>query len=218
MHDKMLQEIAQQLACPRGKDGYTIGEQLNQLNAFITERAIETLGPIQGESIAEIGLGNGALSERLVETLGKEGRFLGIEHSQDMAHVARKRLTQIGKANVNIYCGSFSNVAIGRDTLDGVMAVNVFYFIEDLDSLFEKVIYWLKPKSRAVFGVRSVESLHGMPFSRFGFYIRSFEEIQSAMYDSGFARVESKYYEEGIRNLGELKIPVDSLIIKGLVN
>lgn len=61
---------------------------------------------------------------------------------------------------------------------------------------------------------RSAQSLKGMPFTRFGFHIRSLEEITEKLKASGFRKVDSKYFDEGTSKLGDLKIPVDSLIIR----
>ena len=73
----------------------------------------------------------------------------------------------------------------------------------------------MKPGARAVFGIRSEQSLNSMPFTQYGFNVRSADEIKACMRNNGFADVESNYYDEGTVMFGELPLPVDSIIIWG---
>ena len=98
-------------------------------------------------------------------------------------------------------------------TIDGLMAVNVLYFIEDLRDFLAKISAWLKPGARVVFGVRSLGEI---PFTRFGFRIRSLEEISQELQANGFGCVESLYFDEGTTTAADLEVPLDSLIIKAI--
>lgn len=216
MDDIELEKIAAQLACPNGEAGASMGEKMNDTNAFITERSIEMLAPKSDEWIAEIGPGNGVLSIPVIESIGKSGHYIGLEQSEDMARQASKRLGQGHSTQITIHAGDCMNAPIEDGTIDGLMAVNVLYFIEDIPALFTTISRWLKPGARVVFGVRSPQSLEGMPFTRFGFRIRSLEEITEGLQANGFGGVESAYFDEGTAKLGDLEIPVDSLIIKAI--
>lgn len=218
MDDTQLQEIARQLSCPTGESGTTVGESMNEVNAFITARAIEALAPVAGERIAEIGPGNGALSRPVITALGQDGHYVGIELSGDMARAAKTCLKGEGQAKITIHEGDCLAAPIDEGSLDGLMAVNVLYFVEDLSGLFRGVSGWLKPGGRAVFGVRTPRSLDAMPFTRFGFRVRPGEEIEESLRASGFSRVDSSYYDEGVGKLGDMEIPLDSLIVTGLVD
>ena len=130
MDDASLRKIAAQLGCPNGEAGSTIAEQMNVGNAFITERSIEMLNSKPEEWIAEIGPGNGALSIPIVASIGNNGHFIGLERSDDMAGQASRTLGEIGPAQVTIHKGDCMNAPIDAATIDGVLAVNVLYFIE----------------------------------------------------------------------------------------
>ncbi len=63
MDVQQLKEIASQLACPSGEGAVSIVENMNNTNAFMTERSIEMLAPKSDERIVEIGPGNGEARE-----------------------------------------------------------------------------------------------------------------------------------------------------------
>jgi predicted TPR repeat methyltransferase len=101
--------------------------------------------------------------------------------------------------------------------MDAVMAVNVLYFIDDLNSFFETIAGWLKPGARAVFGVRSPETIARMPFTQYGFNARCSDEIEALMRASGFNHVDIACYDEGLVSLGDIEIAMDSMIIRGQI-
>lgn len=212
MEQQDLKALAQQLACPEGEAGAALGARMNELNAFITERSIQALNPTASECILEIGFGNGELSLPIIEAIGESGRFIGVETSAVLAQQAARRLG--GRANVSIIPGDCHAADIEHASLDGVLAVNVLYFIDDIAGLFRRIHDWLKPGGRMVMGVRSAESLRAMPFTAFAFKIRTLEAMESAMQAGGFVDVAADYFDEGVVEFGELRLPMDTLVIQ----
>lgn len=214
MEEQELRSMANQLSCPKGEVGIDIGNKMNELNQFITQQTIEKLSVKKAQSIVEIGPGNGSLSGPLLDALGVDGRYLGIEMSEVMAAEVHRTLSD-KQCIVEVVCGDCLGVNIETESVDGVMAVNVLYFIEDLLSFFKKIIGWMKHGGRAVFGVRSDKTLKNLPFTQYGFNIRSTGEIKLLMEKAGFCSVESFAYKEGTVPFGDIMIPVDSVIIVG---
>lgn len=58
----------------------------------IREAALAALAPAPGETIFDVACGTGPVLARLAEAVGTAGRVLGIEHSPEMAAVARERI------------------------------------------------------------------------------------------------------------------------------
>lgn len=214
MDTTKLRKVAAQLAHPSGELGTEISNKMNDTNAFITERTIEALAPKGGEFIVELGPGNGALSCGLVKTLGPDGHYLGIEVSSDMAKVAKKILRDSGQAQIDIHAGDCHSALVREASIDGLIAVNVLYFIDDLDALLARIRPWFRHKGRCVFGIRPANTLANLRFHEFGYNIRPPEEIESAMRAHGFGEVSFTHYDEGEGCLGDITFPNGSIIIK----
>jgi len=214
MDEQELRSIASQLSCPQGESGIEVGNKMNELNRFLTNKTIENLSPKQGDYIAEIGPGNGALSEPLLKSLGDTGRYLGIELSETMAKEVNTVLSN-NDCEVSIVCGDCLAVDVEAESLDGVMAINVIYFIEDLMLFLKHLAVWIKPEGKIVFGLRSEKALKAVPFTEYGFNIRSTDEIKKIMEESGFTSIESSVFDEGEVPFGDITISVDSVIIAG---
>ncbi len=214
MDKTQLRAVAAQLAHPSGEKGDEIAEKMNDTNALISERAIEALAPRAGEFIVELGPGNGALSCGLVQTLGPDGRYLGIEVSRDIVPVAEETLSGAGQARVDIHAGDAHDASVEEVSVDGLFAVNVLYFVDDLDALLDRIRPWFRPGGRCVFGIRPAMTLKSLRFHEFGYHIRPPEEIENAMRAHGFREIASTHYDDGEGRLGEIIFPNGSIIIK----
>jgi len=190
---------------------------MNDTNAFITARTIEALAPTHGDCIVEIGPGNGALSCGLVQAIGAEGRYLGIEISGEMAQLCEKMLGDISEARIDVHAGDCHDASVANASISGLMAVNVLYFVDDLDGLLTRIRPWFQPQGRCVFGIRPARTLESLRFHDFGYHIRSPEEIKEAMKAHGFGEISMTHYDEGEGRLGDITFPNGSIIIKASV-
>ncbi|WP_444936109.1 class I SAM-dependent methyltransferase [Microbulbifer sp. JMSA004] len=214
MENQDLQPIATQLSCPEGKAGIEMGNKMNVLNQMITNQAIQKLSVQKGESIVEIGPGNGSLSLPILNRLGADGHYLGVELSEVMADELRKMLLD-SCCTAEVIFDDCLDVQLEGGSVDGVIGVNILYFIEDLSAFFNHISDWLTLGGRAVFGVRSDKSLKKIPFTQFKFHIRSTEEIKSLMEKAGFDSVESHHFNEEKIPFENTIVPADSVIIIG---
>jgi len=216
MDKEVLRKVAEQLSYPSGDLAADISEKMNSANAFITTRTIEALDPGAGDFIAEIGPGNGALSSVVIRAIGPGGRYLGIEISKEMALLAEENLREQGSARIDVHSGDCHDAIVDDACLDGLMAVNVLYFIDDLNKLLAEIRPWFKPNGRCVFGIRPARTLESLRFHEFGYHIRSPEEINDALQAHGFSDISITSYDEGEGTLGDITFPSGSIIIKAL--
>ncbi len=214
MNDRSaLKLLAAQLACPHGEQGLDIANMMNTTNAQITERSITSLAPVTGQSVIEIGCGNGELSKPILAALGREGHFIGIELSQMMASEAYNRLAHHPSGcKVSIHCSSCTNADITTGSVDAILAINVIYFVDDLSVLLTKALSWLRPGGRLVIGIRSPAVLRQMPFSEFGFIHREQQAISEQLLRCGFTDIHSEHHDEGVIDLAGSEVPIDAVI------
>lgn len=193
MNEHELKAVASQLAKPTGETGIAVGEKMNQGNVVMIDASIAALATVAGERILEIGPGNGVLSIPIVRALGDSGSYIALEYSEDMAREANKNLSALLPNGVEIKTGDCLEADIPEESIDGLLATNVLYFIDDIDALFSKCIAWLKPKGRAVFAVRSSKTMKSLPFTEYGFNIRPVETLMESLSIAGFTNITAKY-------------------------
>ena len=213
MNAEQFSGVAAQLREPSGEAANKIAEAMEKSNAFIMARAHELLQVKAGETIIEIGPGSGELSKPLVSALGPKGGYVGLEMSEKMAAAARENLQASSAAAVEIIHGDCQQAELQLGRADGLTAVNLVYFIDDLPGLLAKIHSWLGPDGRLTLGIRSPTVMRAMPFEDHGFVIRPLDEILIDLGRAGFHEIGLKYFDEGRASFGELELAVDSVII-----
>jgi protein-L-isoaspartate O-methyltransferase len=212
MDETLKKQIASQLARPSGEGGVQITTSMNTTNAFISARALEALDAQPGEQIFEIGPGNGRLSFEMVKTLGPDGNYLAVEYEADIAAIAAETFADLPCPS-EVRSGDIMGHAPESQSRDGILAVNVLYFIEDLPAFAEKMHAWLKPGGRIVLGFRSQPAMDALPFVEHGFVSRSLDVVLRTLSRAGFESIRTAYFDEGKTTLGDLVVEVDSVVL-----
>ncbi|KAJ04810.1 methyltransferase domain-containing protein [Sulfitobacter mediterraneus] len=121
--------------------------------ADITARRLASysaLSPQPGETLLDIGCGNGLLTLDLARATGPAGRVIGIDPSQDMLKAAAVRCA--GQPHVTFLDGVAGALPIDDGSADGAVALQVFEYVEDLDAAMQDAMHCLKPAGRLVIG------------------------------------------------------------------
>lgn len=115
---------------------------------------LEKLCAQPGEQILEIGFGTGHCLAALAKAVGPRGRVFGVDLSDGMAAIARKRLQQYGLHDrVDLHCGDASNLDfMEADSMDGVfMSFTLELFdTPDIPRVLQECHRVLKPDGRLV--------------------------------------------------------------------
>ncbi|MGE3295904.1 MAG: class I SAM-dependent methyltransferase [Porticoccaceae bacterium] len=211
-----LQAMAAQLAHPSGEAGTAIAANMNVANARIAEHAIAALAIVPGQSVVEIGPGNGRLSMDLVRQLGEGGHYTAIELSPDMARECRANLDGLSACTVTVVNTDCRATALPPESVDAIFGTNFVYFIDDLTGFLQLAYHWLKPGGRLVIGIRSKTAMAALPFTTFGFCLRESSEIVAAMTAQGWHEIRDDYHDdEGEREINGLVVKVDAHIVSG---
>ena len=80
--------------------------------AGVRRLAVDTLGLGQGDIVFDVACGTGALLPLLAGRVGPRGRVVGIEHSPEMAELARERIAGSGFSNIEIVEAAAEDAAV----------------------------------------------------------------------------------------------------------
>ncbi|GAB1857650.1 class I SAM-dependent methyltransferase [Flavobacteriaceae bacterium MHTCC 0001] len=107
----------------------------------------ELLGDVSGKNILDLGCGDGKYGIELLKRSAKY--YQGIDGSQNMVSLAKKNLENY---NVEIEKADIEQIEI-QGEFDIVISRLVLHYIEDLDSLFEKIRATLKDNGVFIFSI-----------------------------------------------------------------
>lgn len=109
---------------------------------------LSTLSLQLGESVLDAGCGTGLLLELLAQSVGESGEAKGVDYSDDMLAVARRR------------CGDFPQVSLTRssvekldfdsESFDAVACTQVLLYVDDVRQALSEMVRVLKPGGRLV--------------------------------------------------------------------
>ena len=128
--------------------------------ADITRRrqaSFDTLRPKSGETIVDIGCGNGLLTLELARAVGSDGKAVGIDPSSDMLVPAQKRCKEFEW--VELLIGTANDLPIQSGTVDKAVSVQVFEYLDDIPGAIAEAHRVLKPGGKLVIGDIHLDSL-----------------------------------------------------------
>jgi ubiquinone/menaquinone biosynthesis C-methylase UbiE len=215
MDEIQLQQIAQQLRKPDGDDGIKTGEMMNQGNKLINEYAIEKLDPVQGDTILEIGMGNGYFIKDIVNH-DPSISYTGIDYSATMVAAAKEWNKEMIGKQVQVLQGVANNIPFGGDQFTKAIGINILYFWEDPRVELAEIRRVLKPGGKLILGIRPKHAMQKMPFTRYGFTMYSKEELVSLLTDNLFFVTEAFEVEEPAFEMGGNTIVPETLIVTAM--
>jgi ubiquinone/menaquinone biosynthesis C-methylase UbiE len=188
--------LARQLRKPGGKAGVRTGMMMNKANETLYDF---TLGQMQLQSadrILEIGFGNGMLFEKIFRHTA-DIHVTGIDYSADMVKTAGTcNQPYIQRGQLRLCHGSSDQLPFRDGEFDKIFCINVIYFWGEPGTHLREISRVLKPGGRFYATIRSKESLEQMPFSKYGFAIRTVEEWQAIIEQNGLQWQQASLYEE----------------------
>jgi arsenite methyltransferase len=182
--------LAAQLARPTGLFGrYVMSPFLNRMNAAHQSMVLEDLALFPTSQVLEIGFGGAALLERLCRA-APEGHVAGLEISEEMVGMARRRLRQWVDANLlELAVGSVEALAYPDETFDRACTVHTTYFWPDLGKGLAELQRVMRPGGRLVLGFMSAADIIRAGLDRHGFSLHSLEDLKAALAAARFMPV-----------------------------
>ena len=202
--EEELKEVARQLGNPDGANGVKTGERMNLSNANMINRGVESLDIKTGETVLEIGPGNGSHVSSIMDVADRV-TYHGIDISETMILEANKLNEGLVINGQVIFALSDGNKLDFQDVFfDKIFTVNTVYFWRDPVAYAKEIFRVLKPGG--VFGlVFSDKSfMEQLPFTKFGFQLYDKNLAKKLLQQAGFSVNETIEETETTQsNLGE---------------
>jgi SAM-dependent methyltransferase len=112
------------------------------------QASFEALRPKPGETIMDIGCGNGLLTLELARAVGPDGRIVGIDPSADMLKSSTDRCASFEW--IEIVDGGAYELPVPNASADKAVSVQVFEYLDDVRAAIAEIHRVLKPGGRAV--------------------------------------------------------------------
>jgi SAM-dependent methyltransferase len=189
--------IANQLGHPSGVRGRLVGAALNRGNRRFVRAAVQALQPEAAAVVADIGFGGGVGLKFLLDSVGQSGRVHGVEVSDTMLSQATRRYgLDIAAGRLALHSGSLTQLPFADSALNGVLTVNTIYFIAELDRAFNELARVVANAGRIVVGLVDPDAMARMPFTGYGFHLRSVPEVIDTLRGAGLG-VEHRRISQG---------------------
>ena len=117
----------------------------------------DALAPAPGDTIVDIGCGNGMLTAELARATGPDGRVIGVDPSEEMRKPAAARCAEFDW--VEIVEGAADALPLADGAADKAVAVQVFEYLDDIPAAVAEAHRALRPGGRLAIGDIHFDSL-----------------------------------------------------------
>lgn len=183
--------MASQLSHPSGILANLTGNKMNKANEQLYQLTLDNLNITDGNSILEIGFGNGKFFP-ILYSKAKDLQITGIDISHKMVTQAVKNNSELFESgSMKVKVGSSENLPFEDNSFDKIFCINVIYFW-DLPEVHLKEIYRvLKSGGNFYTSFRPAEIMLQLPFTKYGFNLFSEEDWCKLLLDNNFYQISS---------------------------
>jgi len=111
---------------------------------------VKALGLEPGQTVADIGCGNGFYTLRLARGVGSEGRVLAVDIQPEMLELLEERAAEAGVENIEPVLGTPADPKLPEGELDLVLMVDVYHEFAYPERMLGAIRKSLKPEGRVV--------------------------------------------------------------------
>lgn len=198
--EEEVMAIAAQLRKPEGEQGIEIGQWMNTGNRTMNLHALAVLDVQPEEHVLEIGMGCGLLVSNIL-SLDPSITYSGCDYSALMVQKATENnMKWVDASRARFMEANIQQLPFNDNDFDRILTVNTFYFWEDYEQTLLEIKRVLKPSGTFVLAVRPKENMEQYPVVKFGFTVKSNQEILDLLVASGFVSVEITEIKEPDQN------------------
>jgi ubiquinone/menaquinone biosynthesis C-methylase UbiE len=109
---------------------------------------LDVLDPKAGEDVLDVGSGPGLLAGEIAELVSPGGSVRGMDPSESMLAIARRRELVAGSAPVEFCSGDAGALPFADESFDAVVSTQVYEYVEDVPTALTEVHRVLRPGGR----------------------------------------------------------------------
>lgn len=98
--------------------------------------AIDALELSRGDTVVELGCGTGLNFARVINVIGTEGKLIGVDITDKMLEIARKKVKENGWKNIELINSDFTDYQFPNG-LDGIFATGAVQYSSQFDKIIE---------------------------------------------------------------------------------
>jgi predicted methyltransferase len=103
------------------------------------DRVVEALGLRPGDTVADLGSGDGYFLPFFAEAVGPGGTVYAVEVEEELVAALQKRVEEEGLSNVQVILGRYSDPQLPDGAVDVVFLCNTYHHIENRPDYFHKL-------------------------------------------------------------------------------
>lgn len=190
--------IARQSRHPSGLLGQIVGRVMARETRETNRAALEALDLKPDDRLLEIGCGHGWTLAAAALTVTR-GRLVGIDPSEVMLQIARRRNAEVVKSGrMELTQGTSRHLPFADRLFDKALAVHTIYFWPEPERDLAEIRRVMAPGGRFVLGFRPAEdSTFARDFPSAIYHIRSVAAVEQAMRAAGFKLIRTETKSTG---------------------
>jgi len=174
---------------PSGLLGRVVAPIMQRETAAVNRDAVAMLDPQPGETVLDVGSGNG-LAVREIASLIGDGLAVGVDHSPVMCRRAMRNNKQaVRDGRVRIECGQSDSLPFETGFFDAAISVHTLYFWNPVEPHLMDIARVIRPGGRFVLAFRSTTDpvTSDFPASVYSFHTPN--DVHVLLASCGFADV-----------------------------
>jgi len=213
MTEEEIKAIAAQLRQPHGEGGTKIAQTMNKGNAYMNLATIKSLNIKDGDTILEIGMGNGFFVKDVL-AYGADVHYVGCDFSEKMVEESKVMNEFFVKEGRASFFFTPADVLPMKDaSIDKLFTVNTIYFWENRTAVLTEFHRVLKSTGTLTIAIRPKKSMDQYPFTKYGFTKYSKEELVDLLEQNDFKVQSAEEYREPETDFNGQKYKPESVVV-----
>ena len=139
-------------------------QYLDQNLAFVSHRMVGDARLRAGQRVLDLGCGTGYPSILAAQVVGSKGTVVGLDLSEAMLAVARRKAEELGLSNMKFQAEDITNLQFDSTSFDAVISRFCLMFLPEIPLVVKEIARVLRPGGYAVAAVWSTPDKN--PFIR----------------------------------------------------